>query len=159
MDKINFNQSLLIDFIIKAKQNTYAKSGEVEEKVLADGSKELVFKEKQFVYRDRYFGFNPFAGQEVVFQNKQAIWAMNYYGWMISKKVSAKQIYHFLKQALSKVMADKPFRGPDNLQWDDFRYVNKAYGTVKKFSGKEQIFYKNKITYKLCYHGGVIVDH
>jgi len=67
MDKLNFNKNIFTKFIIKAKQNTYAKSGEGGEEVLADGSKELVFKEKNFKYRDRYFGFNPFIGQEVVF--------------------------------------------------------------------------------------------
>jgi len=59
--KINLNQ-----FLVKAKINTYVLSGEGGEKILSDGSKEFEFKEGKFEYRDRYFGFNPFIGQEIV---------------------------------------------------------------------------------------------
>ncbi|MFH1822331.1 MAG: DUF5680 domain-containing protein [Patescibacteria group bacterium] len=158
MLKPNFNQKAFTQFLIKAKQNTYAKSGEISENILADGSKELVLKEGEFEYMDRYFGFNPFIGQEIVFQNKQAIWAMNYYGRIISKKISASQVYQFLKQALSKVMADKPFRGLDGFKRGDFRYFNKAHGRIEKFSGKERIFYQDKLAYQLRYHGGAVAS-
>ena len=59
----------LSKFLVKAKINTYALSGENEEKVLFDESKEFEFEEKEFKYRDRYFGFDPFIGQEIVWQN------------------------------------------------------------------------------------------
>lgn len=150
--------SKLSKFLVKAKINTYASSGEGGEKILADGSKEFEFVEKGFRYRDRYFGFNPFIGQEVVFQNKKIVWGMNYYGRVVSKVVPPKQIYQFLQEALKKVPQSKPFRGPQRFKRDNFQYFNKVKGTVEKFEGEEKIFYKGKLVYRLVYHGGIIEE-
>lgn len=57
------NTKQLSKFLVKAKINTYASSGEGGERIFPDGSKE--FEEKEFKYRDRYFGFNPFIGEEI----------------------------------------------------------------------------------------------
>ncbi|MFH1536321.1 MAG: DUF5680 domain-containing protein [Patescibacteria group bacterium] len=100
----------LSEFLVKAKINTYASSGEREEKNLPDGSKELEFKEKEFKYRDRYFGYGHFIGEEIVWQNEKAVWGMNYYGEIISEIIPAKQIYQFLQEALKKITKNKPFR-------------------------------------------------
>ena len=51
------NIKQLSKFLVKAKINTYASSGEGGEKTLSDGSKEFEFEEKELKYRDRYFGF------------------------------------------------------------------------------------------------------
>lgn len=83
--KTDFNQ--LSKFLVKAKISTYASSGEGGEKILEDKSKEFEFKEGILRYRDRYFGYNPFCGQEIVFQKDIPIWGMNYYGKVISKRV------------------------------------------------------------------------
>lgn len=53
----------LQDFLVKAKINTYASSGEGGEKKLEDGGRELIFENGEYKYRDRYFGFNPFIGE------------------------------------------------------------------------------------------------
>jgi len=147
----------LSKFLVKAKINTYASSGEGGEKILPDGGKEFKFKERKFKYRDRYFGFNPFIGEEIVWQNEKIVWGMNYYGEIITKIFSAKDIYYFLQEALKRASEDKPFRGPDNFKKADFEYSNKTKGTVKKFQGEEIIFYKEQIVYKLSYHGGLII--
>ena len=86
----------LSKFLVKAKIATYASEGEGGEKDLEDGSKELTYEEEEFRYRDRYFGFNPFSGEEVVWKNNEFIWVMNYYGKVVSDKIPAKQIYEFL---------------------------------------------------------------
>ncbi len=151
------NLKRLSKFLIKAKINTYASNGEGGEKILPDGSKELEFEEGDFKYKDRYFGFNPFVGEEVVFENGNIVWGMNYYGEVVSEAVPAKQIYQFLQKALRKLTEDKPFRGPDNFKEDDFKYINKVKGTVKNFIGEEEIFYKSQLVYKLNYHGGLII--
>lgn len=158
MNKSSFNQKTFIKFIIKAKQNTYAKSGEAGEKILADSSKELVFKEGDFKYRDRYFGFDPFIGEEIVFQNSKVVWGMNYYGRIISRIISAKQVYQFLRKALKRVVKDKHFRGLDGFVDHDFRYANKSEGSIENFKGQEKIFYKQKLVYRLDYNGGVIFN-
>jgi len=147
----------LSKFLVKAKINTYASSGEGGEKIFPDGSKEFVFEEREFKYRDRYFGFNPFTGEEIVWENEKVVWGMNYYGEIISEIISAKDIYQFLQEALKRVSGDKPFRGPDNFRKDNFEYINKTNGTVEKFQGEEIISYKEQSVYKLSYNGGLIV--
>lgn len=144
-------------FLVKAKINTYASSGEEGEKILSNGSKEFEFKEKEFKYRDRYLGFNPFIGQEIVWQNGKIVWGMNYYGKIVSEIIPAKDIYQFLQEVLKKITKDKPFRGPDNFKNDDFKYINKTEGAIKGFKGEEIIFYKEQIVYKLNYQGGLII--
>ena len=54
-------ENQLNEFLVKAKRKTYASGG--KDRFLEDGSKELVFEENDFRYRDRYLGFNPFAGK------------------------------------------------------------------------------------------------
>lgn len=150
------NTKKLNKFLVKAKISTYASSGEREEKNLSDGSKEFEFKEKEFGYRDRYFGYSSFIGEEIVWQNEKAVWGMNYYGKIISEIIPAKQIYQFLQEVLKKITEDKPFRGPDNFKKNDLEYINEIKGTVEKFKGRETIFYKGKLIYRLSYHGGAI---
>jgi hypothetical protein len=144
----------LINFLIKAKVNTYASQGEGGENISEDGCKELKFNQDNFRYRDRYFGSNPFIGEEVVWKNNKIIWGMNYYGATISDKINTKTVYTFLKEALKKASADMPFRGPEKFQQNGFRYINKVSGNMSFFYGEEKIYLKEKLIYKLKYHGG-----
>jgi hypothetical protein len=144
-------------FLVKAKKNTYALSGEREESTLVDGAKELIYKSENFYYRDRYYGSDPFAGEEVVFLNNKAIWVMNYSGRCLKTVVSKREIYSFLKKCLKKVNFDNPFRGPGEYCWGDYIYKNKIKGNTDNFCGKEFIYYKNKKIYELKYHGGLVV--
>ena len=144
----------LSKFLVKAKIATYASVGEANERTLEDGAKELTFEDSTFKYRDRYYGFNPFIGQEVVFQNEKIVWSMNYYGKIISLTVSAKQIYEFLKSAMRQIKEDRPFRGPNNFKSGDFEYVDESAGDVHNFIGTERILYKRQEIYRLNYHGG-----
>lgn len=144
----------LCTFLVRAKTSTYA-SGR-EGAVLEDGSKELVFKEKNFRYKDRYFGFNPFIGEENVFRKGRLLWGMNYYGFVSSRTVSPKEVYGFLREALRRVDEERPFRGPENYVHGHLSYVNWVEGTISKFRGTEKILYKGREIYKLFYHGGVI---
>ena len=125
----------LTKFLVQAKINTYASNGEGGEEVLSDGSKELKFKEKGFKYRDRYFGTNPFIGEEIVWNEEDRIWGMNYYGTVFSGEVSIEEIYEFLKKAMLRVSEARPFRGPDNFKEGNFEYIDKSNGDIKMFSG------------------------
>jgi len=143
----------LCKFLVKAKINTYT-SGR-EGTILTDGSKELTFEEGEFVYRDKYHGFNPFIGGEVVFCKGKCIWGMNYYGYIIpSEGISQKEVYAFLREALKKVGKEKPFRGPKKYEENSFQYVNSVEGNLGMFNGIEKILYKGKEVYRLLYHGG-----
>jgi len=148
------NNISLKDFLVKAKINTYAGDGVANK--LSDGSKELNYKEGIWKYKDKYFGFDPFAGQEVVFKNGKLVWMMDYYGNTFSDDITAKEIYTFLKKAMLKVSQDKPFRGPDIFQEGNFEYICKSEGSVDDFLGFEEIYFNNNKVYKLNYHGGKI---
>ncbi len=144
----------LEEFLIKAKVSSYASAGEREERILPDGCKELIFQESEFKYRDRYFGWNPFVGEEVVWQGDQIIWAMNYYGLVSNEVVPAGQVYAFLQQAMNQVKEDRPFRGPRTLKQDDFEYRDENSGDLDQFTGIERILYQGSEIYCLYYHGG-----
>jgi hypothetical protein len=143
-------------FLVKSKKNTYASNGEFGEKRLADGVKELTFKEGNFFYRDRYYGSNKFIGQEVVFYRKKAVWAMNYSGRCFNGDIPVKEIYVFLKKCLKKVSVKNIFRGPENYKLGEFKYKNKSNGDIEYFLGEELIYFENKKVYELKYHGGFI---
>ena len=146
----------LSKFLVKAKIATYASEGEANKKVLEDGAKELTFEDGEFKYRDRYYGFNPFVGEEIVWKNGKIVWSMNYYGKIVSDVVSAKEIYEFLKMAMRQVKEDKPFRGPNNFKSGDFEYIDESTGDINDFSGIEKILFKGQEIYKLIYHGGIV---
>ena len=143
-------------FLNKAKKNTYALSGEKGENRLSDGAKEFTFKKGSFYYRDRYYGFDPFVGEELVFYNKKPIWVMNYSGRCISKNVSSKEIYDFLKKCLKRVNAKTLYRGPLEYKIGDFLYKNKVRGDSAYFSGNEYIYFKGKKVYELNYSGSFL---
>lgn len=146
----------LSEFLVKAKINTYASDEEGGERKLEDGTRELVYKEDGYEYRDRYFGSTQFIGGEIVWQNKKAIWGMNYYGGLISDKVDFEEIFRFIREVLRLVGTDAPFRGPIELVKDGLKYKNNAVGASDKFSGVEEIYFKDEKVYELRYHGGLI---
>ena len=148
---------MLKEFLVKAKLAAYA-SKTAEKNKLKDGANEFLYREDNLVYRDRYYGFNPFIGEEVVMKNNKVIWGMNYYGKIISKTTSPKKVYDFLKEALRRVKKESPFRGPKHFKKGNFEYVNEIKGTVNSFSGVEKILFKGNVVYILDCHGGAVKD-
>ena len=146
----------LQEFLVNAKVNTYASVGESSERNLEDGSKELIYKLGEWEYRDRYFGFNPFIGEEIVWENGETVWGMHYYGKVLSETLDVKEIYEFLKKALSLIDESLPFRGPKILNKGDFSYRNSSSGFVEEFHGVEMILYRGRRIYELAYHGGLV---
>lgn len=144
----------LNEFLVKAKISTYA--GEAKKKILKDGTKELMFKEGEFKYRDRYYGFNPFFGEEIVWQKNKIFWGMNYFGRIFSDAVSEKQVYKFLIIAMKQIKEERPFRGPHNFKSEDFEYFDESTGDINNFVGVERILFKGQEIYKLNYHGGAM---
>lgn len=147
----------LAKFLIEAKKSTYADDS-AKAKKLDDGSKELTYSKNGLNYRDRYFGFNPFSGQEVVFDNGIAVWSMNYYGLLCSGDVAADQLYKFLRKVMRLVEEKRPFRGPETFEEGEWGYSDNSIGDVNSFQGVEIIKFKGIIVYKLFYHGGVVSD-
>ncbi len=146
----------LSQFLVKAKVATYASQGEVNEKVLDDGAKELTFESSDLFYRDRYYGSGPFMGEEIVWQGDKRVWGMNYFGRIHSDNVPKEEIYNFLKSAMRLVEESRPFRGPVNFKEEKFEYVDRSDGDIRSFVGVERIFYDGEEVYRLDYHGGSI---
>jgi len=145
----------LIDFIIEAKVKGYADPN-VKSTKLEDNSTELIFKKEDYVYRDRYFGGEPFSGHEVVFLNNEAKWIMNYYGLVYDKEIDIELVYGFLRKCLSKIEKEAPYRGPKHFKENEFEYINEINGNINEFKGHESILYKGKEIYRLNYIGGVL---
>ena len=146
------------DFLVRAKISGYATGGEIGERSLPDGGKEFSFELNEYRYRDTYYGFNPFSGQELVWRKDYLIWSMNYYGAVTSDKILAQDIYSFLKKALVKIESDRPFRGPNIFSIGEFTYQDKSFGSINAFTGKETISLEGDIVYYLNYHGGLLKD-
>lgn len=158
-NKVVIKNMELKDFLVKAKINTYASNGEGGENVLEDGSKELVYMDDEWKYRDRYFGFNPFIGEEIVWEKNKMVWGMNYYGKIISEDVDAKKLYQFLQTAMRLVDSESPFRGPAYFQEGVWDYQNESNGTVNEFTGTEIISFKKTRVFELKYHGGIVAKN
>jgi len=141
------------EFLIEAKINTYASNGEKEEKQLDNGGKELIYKKGEWEYRDIFFGFNPFVGEEIVLNNGKTVWVMNYCGRVISD-TDPKEVYRFLKSAMRLVKIERPFRGPSEFIDNEWRYCDKSFGDINYFDGVEEIYFSKEKVYELKYHGG-----
>lgn len=146
----------LNEFLVKAKVNTYAKGGESDGIKAEDGGKELEYTEGEWKYRDKYFGFDPFVGQEIVYKDGKAVWVMNYCGKILKDIVPAEEIYNFLKKALLKPDKLIPLRGPEKFEEENFEYHNVGGGDLDHFQHTEAIFYKGERVYELTCHGGEI---
>jgi hypothetical protein len=77
MDASRLNE--LHNFIVRAKQSTYAGSGP-QLLPYRLGSRDLQFREGEWSYHDSYLGESDFIGQEVVYYQQRVVWAMNYFG-------------------------------------------------------------------------------
>ncbi len=142
----------LTEFLILAKQNTYA-AGRGEAPPCRPGSHDLAFAEDGFRYLDSYFGGKRFSGQEIVYRDGQPVWSMNYYGCALTDRVP-DGFSDTLHQALLRVEATAPFRGPQHYTTGAFRYECAHRGDMRQFEGEERIFFENKEVYRLHFHGG-----
>lgn len=142
----------IIDFLIKAKKATYAGKG-VEKEPSRPHSHDLDYIEGELTYIDTYLGGYSFAGEEALWEHDQPFWAMNYIGRVLSDEFDGD----FLKEALSVISEDKPFRGPETFLRDNYEYKCKIEGDFAWFSGEEAIHYKGLKVYECIFHGGNII--
>ncbi len=144
----------LINFLIKAKNNTYANGlGKVESS--RKHSSDMKFVEKEFEYLDSYFGSNDFSGQEIIYKDNVPIWSMVYYGKILD--VSHRtDIVFLLKESLKLVDEKQPYRGPKKNIINKKKYVCNVDGDISFFKGIEKIIIDNREVYKLYFSGGKI---
>ena len=141
----------IIDFLCRAKRKTYAGKGK-ETASSRNNSHDLRYAEDDLEYYDSYLGSEKFAGEEGLWKNGQPFWAMNYIGRVLDASFSAD----FLKEALSNVQSDLPFRGPELFTNGDKAYVCSVTGNFDWFYGKEVIYHGNVKVYECLFHGGKI---
>ena len=142
----------LADFLVEAKRLTYGSGA--EPKRLEDGSKEYLVTHDEYTYRDRYFGGNPFIGEEVVFRDGKPVWSMNYYGKATGR--TSDEVFGFLGKILGLVENSKPYRGPEKYVDGAWSYSMMSRGSINSFWGEEEIQYEGIRVYWLRFHGGEI---
>ena len=155
-----FTDQEFLQFLIEAKKRGYAGlDDEATVQPLIPGSKQLEWRSAEFLYRDIYVGMARFAGQEMVFHAGKAVWSMVYEGGVtpICPSDKIRGIYALLRQGLSAVTLQYPWRGPPSLRIGGATYANIAAGNLDAFNGVETIEQNGVIAYRLDYRGGWVV--
>lgn len=153
-------QEELLRFLLEAKRRTYAAQGdEATVTPLLPGSKQLEWREGDWLYRDIYYGMAFFVGQETVFFQDVPVWSMSYAGGVAASVLTQErifQIYRFLRSAMRQVGPDHPFRGPSRWQEGEFVYTDQHQGEIGAFLGSETITFQEASVYELHYSGGFL---
>lgn len=142
------DKDTMIDFLIRAKQKTYAGKG-AEEAPSRPCSHDLKYEEGELCYLDTYLGGERFAGEEALWLNGRPIWSMNYAGQVTGAPFSGD----FLKEALLRVPKTMPYRGPERYENGDYLYTCEVQGDFDWFQGYEAIFYRGEKIYDCYFHG------
>ena len=146
----------LEQFIVRAKQSTYAGSGK---KLLPYrlGSQDLQCAESDWAYHDSYLGERDFIGQEIVYYRMQPVWGMNYFGVILKPdKITSAQAGKMIQKSLTRLYAEGRFLGRFEHQDGQLTYIDENEGDVSSFRGKENIYDDGEVVYELVYHGGIL---
>lgn len=144
----------IIEFLCRAKRETYA-SGNAKECIpCRPNSHDLKYSEGDLVYIDTYLGGEKFVGEEAIWKDNKPLWSMNYAGRVVEEGFEGK----FLKEALRLTNEEYPYRGPLSYKNGDFKYECSINGEFEWFDGEETI-YKNEVkVYECKFHGGIIIN-
>lgn len=141
----------IISFLIRAKKATYAGKG-AETTPTRPKSHDLTYSEGECMYYDTYLGGANFAGEEALWLGKNPYWSMNYAGRVVGENFSGD----FLKEALSNVPAEMPYRGPKEYSSGDYAYECRVSGEFEWFCGSETISFRGQVIYECNFHGGIV---
>lgn len=160
MEIIKFNDEEFITFLNDAKKEGYA-GGDKQKIRKDDYSRHYYYERSLFRYHDTYYGNLADCGREVVYFKGRPIWGMNYHGGVFEDyDECAKDIFDFLREALSLPPREFPVRGPKVYLNPKFTYLNRYYGDILNFFGEETIVsneYAEQV-YLKHYLGGLIRD-
>lgn len=141
----------LLNFLLIAKKACYAGGGG-EYAPSRPNSHDLLCRDGEFLYIDSYLGGERFSGEEAVWRAEKPVWAMNYTGRVLAEGFSGD----FLKEALSLVPKEYPFRGPLVHNIGDYSYHCIVHGEFEWFNGYEDIFCRDEKVYECVFHGGIV---
>jgi transcriptional regulator with XRE-family HTH domain len=150
-NKVNNINESIIYFLCRAKKSTYAGNG-IERKHSRPKSHDLEYVEGNLKYIDTYLGGERFSGEEGLWQDDIPFWSMNYTGRVLDGRFSGS----FLKEALSLVTEDNPYRGPIIYQNGQYKYHCIINGEFEWFQGYEEIYFDDIKVYECYFHGGSI---
>ena len=145
------SSELLIKFLCRAKKATYAGKGP-KSPSSRPNSHDLQYNEDNLLYIDTFLGGESFAGEECLWIDSTPVWSMNYMGRVLSEEFSGS----FLKEVLSLVPEDNPYRGPIVYENGDYKYHCIVNGSFEWFNGYEEIFYKDKKVFECMFQGGLV---
>jgi len=149
-DKINIDN--FKEFLVQARQNTYAVDATAVDNPRLLQSKQLEFQKGDYFYRDIYFaGDKKFIGQEIIYLNSKPVWGMNYMGDALGKVETS-----FLKESLLKLVEKCRVGQSCEYEKRGLKYQDHGQGDLAEFSGIEEIIQNKKSIYKLNYQGGLI---
>jgi len=147
----------LANFLNEANKSTYANADAPKVKASRLRSEDYHFEKDGLIYHDTYFGSRDFMGEEIVYENDKPVWGANYFGFVLDNKITEKDVYDFLRQALMQEYEDViPVRGPANFSDGNKVYKFAVDGILANFSGAEEIYFDNKLVYRCYVHGGMI---
>jgi len=151
----------LCAFLCEAKKKGYAAGDKAITRQESNGSKTIKYEKGLWRYEDNYFGGNPFGGREVVLFTEKPVLIINYYGSVLKpysqNKEKTQLVFSFLKEALSNVIEERPFRGPFEYGKEEMVYFDKSDGNISDFYGKEIIYDgPDNLVYEAHYRGGFI---
>lgn len=141
----------LADFLVIAKQNTYAGKG-FESESSRPLSHDFKYENGKYLYIDTYIGGEHFSGEEAVWFEGNPIYAMNYSGRVLKETFNGD----FLKAALKNVPKEKPFRGPEFFQDGNSIFKCSVKGDIDWYQGYESIEVDNELVYECFFHGGKV---
>lgn len=142
----------IIKFLCKAKKSTYACKDAKECMPCRNKSHDFEYIEGDLRYLDSYVGSHNFCGEEVVWKDDVPMWSMNYAGRVLNENFCGD----FLKESLSNVPEEYPYRGPLEYRKERFLYKCKVDGNINWFNGQEEIYKDNIKVYECNFHGGTL---
>ena len=147
------------EFLVEAKRKALPASAGEELRASMPDVTVLEHARGDYSYKNLYFGFERFSGQETVFHKGKAVWGMGYSGGLMPHfmwDLQPQWVYAVLRTALSQVSEDMPYRGPSQYEYFGFEYINHPIGHLAEFIGEEIIKYRDALVYHLWYVGGYI---
>ncbi|MDP4087416.1 MAG: DUF5680 domain-containing protein [Bacillota bacterium] len=149
--KSNYINDKAVDFLLKAKKAVYG--GNVSKvKALKPGSYDFEYVEANFKYINTFLGEEQFSGEEALWNNDIPLWSMNYTGRVLAQTFS----WQFLRDVLSLVSKENPFRGPVIYEKGQYQYHCVINGELEWFQGYEEIYFNYNKVYECFFHGGKI---
>lgn len=148
----NIEKQELVNFLISAKKATYAGCGKETDSSRII-SHDLEYREKDMYYYDTYLGGERFGGEEAIWKDEKPLWCMNYCGRVTGEHFNID----VLRNALSNVPVDNPYRGPAFYQDGDYSYHCKVDGEFEWYQGYEEILYKGIRIFECYFHGGLVI--